>query len=952
MGPNLLKRHAAAAIAGLALLGFAGLLAGAEPLLGLLSRAERHYRRVVGDRLRAAGVVAYWDFDDVRPQEAVGAGAVVTGGTRLVSGHAGSARSFPPGEHGIIHTSFPLPSLGARYALSAWLRFGEEVPNQQVFQYLTVQDGKLVLKLAGPETLAWPIAIRGRFFHVAVTVDGTTGRAALFVDGAPVGDIPARAPAHPAQMLTFGQQPWSPPPAMALDEVSVWNRPLSPAEVRDLSRLRRSLAGRAAPAGLAKLLLVRQLRDAYRVVLLTADLFNPLLHESRVYAAGLPTYALALSRDDVRAFNEYFNTLAENGITAPGSSKKRRVELLESGRRRTALMELEAGDTGTPERTAKWTFSLEILSDEGETERRVLIRPVEGTPYLLTALAGKLAAECGVRAPPPQLCAVSLNGTFEGIYQSFEDAPARGPRWLADPGQAEALLRALPVFRADVLGEFDRLLAARRRALLSDRKSPFASREISAGFAAQRRRLAELLTDRTERSDAALVQRVGDYVREDLFLGDNPHAWLVVGDLDLSVRRVNGAALSFRSLTPAVLGSDGRLAPRLAGPSPALLEVTIGSGDARRTKELAFSVVPQRRLSVLQVKTGREPQEEGGVPCLLELVGGDDQRTGFLAGRIRLRGNTSLHRAKNQKKYYRIELERPLDVPGVGRTRNLYLTSEWRDVTLMRDRLSYDLFRSFSEPGKPRFAVHAGYVELVLNGDYHGVYLLTDRVDGDLLGFPKKAGGADRPVLYKAVGEHATFSRPVRGAYVQRVPRWQDGEFWGPFDALLGFIGRASPAEFAQRAEQILDVDEVADFELLLLLTANMEGRNYNLLLARGGGPGARFFIVPWDYDMTFHSTAIPSNSLKARLHRDLPGYNRRVAERWRALRADRLSEKRLMERIDALGAELAEAAERNYRRWPPTPGETWESEVLKLRAYVRARLATLDRLLAPERKP
>ena len=261
----------------------------------------------------------------------------------------------------------------------------------------------------------------------------------------------------------------------------------------------------------------------------------------------------------------------------------------------------------------------------------------------------------------------------------------------------------------------------------------------------------------------------------------------------------------------------------------------------------------------------------------------------------------------------------------------------------MRDRLAYDLFRSFSEPGKPRYSPHVQTVELVVNGDYKGIYNLVDRVDADLLDFGKGAAGADRPVLYKAKGGQANFTIPDRGAYVQKVPDWRDGEYWGPFDTLITFIGQSTPETFREGVERVIDVDNVIDFEILLKLTSNFEGNNFNLFLARKGGPDARFFIVPWDYDMTFYKHTIPSNALIERLHRDLPGYSRRVLDRWRALRGNQLSEREVMARIDALGAELAEGVERNYRRWPNTPGETWPGKVQELRAFVVERLRRLD---------
>jgi hypothetical protein len=943
MDPGVRRRIGFAAAGGLAVLVLAGLLGGSDLLLDVFAKVVDRGERGVAGRLRRAGVLAYFDFDDVRPRDQVGRTGVVNGGTRLVAGRNGSARAFPHGEHGVIRTALPLPDLGPRFTVACWLRFPEEVPNQQIFQYLAVRDGNLVLQLNRQETLAWPITIRGRFFHAAFTVDPDAGRAAFYIDGSPVGDIRLRPLSHPAEDLCLGQARWTPPPSFTVDELAAWDRSLAPHEVRRLSRLRWSLALDTVPIPAVGLWLLRAARDSYRALLVAADLFDPSVHESRIYAAGLPSYALALSRDDVREFNKYFNEQVENGLNAPGTSKKRTVELLESGRRRRATMELVAGDYAGPEVSAKRTVRLEMLAED-EPERTVFIRPTEGAPYLVEVLAGKLARSCGVPVTPTELCLVSINGAFEGLSLCSDISRDQGLFWISAPGQAQALLRRLPVFRDEALREFDRLAAGWEGALRSDRKGPLSSREALHGLREQRRQLESTLADRTARSDEALVARVAGHVREDLFLGDNPHASLVVGDLDLSARRINGAELSFASLTPAILADDGRVSPPEGRAAQAGLRVSIRSGGASRTKDLSFAVLPrQRRIPILRVQSAGDPPARVTVPSLAEFIEGDNRRSGPLVGEIRLRGNTSLRQERNQKKYYRIELARPSDVPGLGRTRRLLLISGWKDKTLMRDRLSYDLFRSFSEPGKPRYSPHARLVELVLNGDYRGIYNVVDRVDSDLLNLGTSSGGADRPVLYKGVDSTASFKTPNRDAYVQKIPSWRDGEYWGPYERLITFIGSSQPETFRREIERLIDVDNVIDFEILLALTSNAEGINSNLYLARGGEPDARFFIVPWDYDISFNIPSIPSNYLIARLHRDLPDYNRRVAERWRALRRDRLSEASLMERIDGLVAEMAEGVERNFRRWPPTEGETWEGEVPKLRAFVRGRLQLLD---------
>ena len=166
-----------------------------------------------------------------------------------------------------------------------------------------------------------------------------------------------------------------------------------------------------------------------------------------------------------------------------------------------------------------------------------------------------------------------------------------------------------------------------------------------------------------------------------------------------------------------------------------------------------------------------DPPAGATVASVAEFVEGDGRRSGLLEGRIRLRGNTALFRERNQKKYYRIVLDQPYDAPGIGRTRRLFLTSGWRDVTLMRDRLAYDLFRSFSEPGKPRYSPHVQTVELVVNGDYKGVYNLMDRVDADLLEFGKGARGRRPPRALQGQGQPGQLLDPRAGAPTCRRSR-------------------------------------------------------------------------------------------------------------------------------------------------------------------------------------
>ena len=78
------------------------------------------------------------------------------------------------------------------------------------------------------------------------------------------------------------------------------------------------------------------------------------------------------------------------------------------------------------------------------------------------------------------------------------------------------------------------------------------------------------------------------------------------------------------------------------------------------------------------------------------------------------------------------------------------------------------------------------------------------------------------------------------------------------------------------------------------------------------------------------------------------------VVTRWKALRQGLLSDAQVDARIDKLTAGLANAAARNFARWPILTDAqvgpfdtaalpTWQAQVEDMRAWAKARMAWLD---------
>ena len=89
---------------------------------------------------------------------------------------------------------------------------------------------------------------------------------------------------------------------------------------------------------------------------------------------------------------------------------------------------------------------------------------------------------------------------------------------------------------------------------------------------------------------------------------------------------------------------------------------------------------------------------------------------------IKLRGNTT---RRYSKKPYTLKFEEDISLLGLNKSKKFNLISNGYDETLMRNKLAYDFANNTHLP----HSVSSRYVDLYLNNEYFGNYLLTDKVD-------------------------------------------------------------------------------------------------------------------------------------------------------------------------------------------------------------------------------
>lgn len=330
---------------------------------------------------------------------------------------------------------------------------------------------------------------------------------------------------------------------------------------------------------------------------------------------------------------------------------------------------------------------------------------------------------------------------------------------------------------------------------------------------------------------------------------------------------------------------------------------------------------------------------------------------------IKLRGNSSL--SFNQKKYT-IELrdESGKDVEasllGMPAHSDWVLLAPYNDVSAVRDPLAFQLWRDMGH-----WAPRTRMVELTLNGDYRGIYILSEaikrdsmRVDiaklkkSDIAGrdvtggyilridtydeedatFPSKVPGIGEGIMTSQITWSCIYPKkkklqPEQLAYIEQF-----------VDSMELAIQSDDFADPQRGYAHFIDVPSFVDYFIHTELSLNADGYKRSAYFYKeklhADGTGGKLVAGPvWDYNLAYGNCNFcnannpeawcfeggntqPTPAFWQRLLQD-PAFRKAVKMRYKALRKGVLSNKAINSYIDQHAKLLAPYIARHFEKYP-----------------------------------
>ncbi len=336
-----------------------------------------------------------------------------------------------------------------------------------------------------------------------------------------------------------------------------------------------------------------------------------------------------------------------------------------------------------------------------------------------------------------------------------------------------------------------------------------------------------------------------------------------------------------------------------------------------------------------------------------------------------------------------------LDMP---KENDWVLIANYSDKTLFRNTLTYDYSRYLGF-----WAPRTRFCEVVVNGEYQGVYALMEAIKRD-----------DDRVNISELSPNSIHGNAVTGGYIIKIDKWtgSNNDGWeSSFLPVISSSGQKIHFQYHYPQSDIItneqktyiqnymyqfestlsgpqfndpvngyyrfiNMNSFADFFILNELGKNVDGYRLSTFLFKDNdNQGGKLTMGPvWDFDLAYRNAdycggydhtgwayefgnVCPGDGMQIpfwweRMLQDTV-FTNTLSCRWQNLRLNQLDTVNLFHYIDSLALLLNQGQQRNFFQWPilgfyvwPNPSPiplTWQGEIENLKKWMRNRIYWLD---------
>lgn len=216
-------------------------------------------------------------------------------------------------------------------------------------------------------------------------------------------------------------------------------------------------------------------------------------------------------------------------------------------------------------------------------------------------------------------------------------------------------------------------------------------------------------------------------------------------------------------------------------------------------------------------------------------------------GNIERRGGFSISFPKQS---FEIDFNEDISLAGLPPDDDWILNANYIDKTFLRHVVSYELFEKM---GEHNIASKTQFVELSLDQNFNGLYVLMEKLDKSSLQID---GNDPTAFIFK---EPHVFRESYAGIlpqdeanfHQQTFPDIEKEDKRVDIEDLREFILNSSDVDFFNGIGDLLDMESIIDWHILLLVTNNNDGVLKNFYLYKQDS-SSKIKIAPWDYDHSF----------------------------------------------------------------------------------------------------